>query len=252
MAQFDELQSIGHMSYDAFQGQYQKSAKSLTVNASFTWSKNINVGCADYWEGCNIQDPYHMRSNRGVDGVDVPIVLTASAVYELPFGKGKSFANQGPAAQILGGWKMNGLLGRRSGTPFTAGAVNNSSNAHTDAFRPNVTGSTSGPKTRAQWFNKAAFSQPAQYTFGDAGRNSLRGPAYTNMDYSLFREFAFRERYSIDFRTPGSNGCGQFRQDYGFERSSTPLPVRRNLPLLTNHLTHGAGGIHRRPRVFLG
>jgi hypothetical protein len=201
MAQFDELQSIGHMSYDAFQGQYQKSAKSLTVNASFTWSKNINVGCADYWEGCNIQDPYHMRSNRGVDGVDVPIVLTASAVYELPFGKGKSFANQGPAAQILGGWKMNGLLGRRSGTPFTAGAVNNSSNAHTDAFRPNVTGSTSGPKTRAQWFNKAAFSQPAQYTFGDAGRNSLRGPAYTNMDYSLFREFAFRERYSIDFRT---------------------------------------------------
>ena len=201
MGGFNVIQSIGHMSYDAFQGQYQKSAKALTVNASFTWSKNINVGCADYWEGCNIQDPYNMRTNRGVDNVDVPIVFTASAVYELPFGKGKAFANQGPAAQILGGWKTNGLLAHRSGTPFTAGLVNNATNAHSGAARPNISGSTSGPKTRADWFNKAAFSQPAPYTYGNAGRNTLRGPGYTNMDFSVFREFAFKERYSVDFRT---------------------------------------------------
>ena len=201
MGWFAEIQSIGHMSYNAFQAQYQKSAKALTINSAFTWSKNINLGCADFWEGCNIQDPYHMRSNRAVDSVDLPIVLTASAVYELPFGKGKTLAGSGAAAQILGGWKVNGLFSHRSGTPFTPGVNNDLSNAHTMSIRPNASGSTKGPKTRAEWFNVDAFSQPAQYTYGNAGRNSLRGPGYTNMDFSVFREFRFAERYSVDLRT---------------------------------------------------
>lgn len=201
MGWFAEIQSIGHMSYNAFQAQYQKSAKALTVNAAFTWSKNINLGCADFWEGCNIQDVYHMQTNRGVDDVDVPIVATASAVYELPFGKGKTLANEGAVAHVLGGWKVNGLFSHRAGTPFTPGVNNDLTNAHTISSRPNVSGSTNGPKTRAEWFNINAFSQPVQYTYGNAGRNSLRGPAYTNMDFSVFREFKFADRYSVDFRT---------------------------------------------------
>jgi hypothetical protein len=206
MSQFSEIESIGHASYDAFQGQYQKSSsKGLTVNTAFTWSKNINTGCSDYWEGCNIEDPYDLRSNRGVDSTDATLVLTASAVYELPFGKGKAYVNQGAAAQVLGGWKVNGMFAHRSGQPFTVGVNNDQSHSNGASARPNITGSTSGPKTRAEWFNIDAFSEPAIDTYGNAGRNSLRGPGYTNFDFSLFREFAIRERYKFEFRAESFN-----------------------------------------------
>lgn len=206
MSTFNTIGSVGHTTYNALQAQYQKSnSKGLTINTSFTWSKHLSVGCSGYWESCNIQNPYDLRSNRSVDSIDVPIVLSVAAVYELPFGKGKPYANTGTAAAILGGWKTNLLFAGRTGTPFSPGVQNNNTNAHGGSARPNVSGSTSGPKTRAEWFNTSAFSQPEQYTYGNSGRNSLRGPAYTNYDYSLFREFKLFERYSLEFRAESFN-----------------------------------------------
>jgi hypothetical protein len=224
------------MSYNAFQGQYQKSTKALTMNASFTWSKNINVGCADYWEGCNIQDPYHMSTNRSADDVDVPIVASASAVYELPFGKGKAYASQGGAAYLLGGWKVNGLLATRGGTVFTPSVTDDNSNSNGASLRPNVSGSTKGSKTLSEWFNTGAFSEPANYTYGTAGRNCLRGPAYTNLDMSLFRQFKFTERYVFEFRTEvfdllnhqnfGNPGAQLGQPNFGVITSTSGFPRR--------------------------
>jgi hypothetical protein len=201
MGQFSVIRSIGHMSYNAFQAQYQKSTRNgLSFNSAFTWSKNINTGCSDFWEGCDIQNPYDLRADKGPNDVDVPIVLTASAVYAAPFGKGKTYVNEGPGAAILGGWKVNGMLTSRGGTPFSIGLWDNETHSNGGGGRPNVTGSTKGPKTRTEWFNKAAFSQPAKYTYGTSGRNNVRGPGYVNFDFSLFREFAIHERYKFEFR----------------------------------------------------
>jgi len=203
---FNMIASIGHMNYNAFQAQYTKNySNGVAVNAAFTWSKNINVGCSSYWEGCNIQDPYNMRSNRSVSDVDVPFVFTFSSVYELPFGKGKSFVNTGAKAKLFGGWQINGILATRSGQPFTPHINFDNANANGGSQRPKVIGSTSGPKTLQQWFNTAAYAVPTPYTYGSAGRNSLRGPRYTDVDFSIFRDFKFAERYTAEFRAEAFN-----------------------------------------------
>lgn len=206
MSQFSELQSIGHSSYNAFQAQYSKRyAGGLSLITAFTWSKSINVGCNDFWEGCNIQDPYHMRTNRSVTATDVPFVFTFSSVYELPFGKGKAWANSGPAAAALGGWQINGILSSRSGTAFSPGINFDNANANGGNERPTVTGGTQGPKTLAEWFNTNAYSVPNPYTYGNAGRNSLRGPGYNDVDFSIFRNFTFADRYTVQLRAEAFN-----------------------------------------------
>ena len=68
-----------------------------------------------------------------------------------------------------------------------------------------VTGSTSGPKTIDKWFNTSAFAVADTYNYGNAGRNSLRGPRYTDVDFSLFREFKFLKHYSAEFRSEAFN-----------------------------------------------
>jgi hypothetical protein len=194
------------MSYDALQAQYTKRYESgLSVITAFTWSKNINVGCADYWESCNIQNPYDMRSNRGPDDVDVPVVFTFSGVYELPFGKGKLLATRGVQSKAFGGWQVNGIVSARGGSPFTPTINFDNADANGGSQRPNVTGSTSGPKTVSEYFNTAAYSVPAPYTYGDAGRNSLRGPGYTDVDFSLFRHFSFLESKNLELRAESFN-----------------------------------------------
>lgn len=201
---FSEIQSIGHMSYNAFQAQYDKNfSNGFSSTTAFTWSKNINVGCADYWEGCNIQDPYHMH--KSVDDVDVPLVFTFSSVYQLPFGKNKSFARSGVPSKLFGGWQVNGIISARSGQPFTPRINFDNANANGGAQRPNVHGSTKGPKTLNEYFNTAAYSVPAPYTYGNSGRNSLRGPGYTDVDLSVFRNFLFREHYTVQFRAEAFN-----------------------------------------------
>ncbi len=209
-----DLASIGRSHYNAFEAQYnQHYSQGLTATAAFTYSKNINVGCADFWEGCNIQNPYDMNSNKGSSAIDVPLIFTASAAYELPFGKGKTYATSGASSAVLGGWQINGIVSSRVGTPFTAGLSGNYGDWENatggaccaNSQRPNVSGSKSGPKTLKQYFNTSAFSLPPKYTYGNAGYYSLRGPSFNQFDFSLFRNFAFKDRYNIQFRAEAYN-----------------------------------------------
>ena len=206
--EFDVYSSIGHMNYHALQAQYTKRySSSLSVITAFTWSKDINVGCADFQEGCSIQDPYHMRSNRGVSAVDVPLVFSFSSVYQLPFGKGKTFATEGVNSKVLGGWQVNGIVLARDGTPFTPTINFDNANANGGTQRPNIVAgtTTAGPKTLKEYFNTAAYAVSAPFTYGNAGYNSLRGPGYTDVDFSLFRNFAMFENSNLEFRAEAFN-----------------------------------------------
>jgi hypothetical protein len=75
-------------------------------------------------------------------------------------------------------------------------------------MRPNLVGNPSvAHQTVLQWFNTAAFAQPAQYTFGNVGRDLLRGPDMVNFDFSLFRRFPlkWREGMALEFRAEAYN-----------------------------------------------
>ena len=65
---------------------------------------------------------------------------------------------------------------------------------------PNLTGDPKGAETVAQWFNPAAFTQVPSGTFGNAGRNILRGPGWITFDMSIQRRITFTDRFNSTFR----------------------------------------------------
>jgi hypothetical protein len=99
------------------------------------------------------------------------------------------------------GWKISGIARMWSGQPFDVtlsadvaqiGAVQNQ--------RPDVIANSKGPKTVEQWFNINAFARPKTGTFGNMGRNSLRGPGVNKWDLALFKVFPAGEKKSLEFR----------------------------------------------------
>lgn len=66
--------------------------------------------------------------------------------------------------------------------------------------RPNVIASTRGPRTVEEWFNRDAFARPKSGTFGNMGRNSIRGPGVNKWDLALFKNFQLTERWRMQFR----------------------------------------------------
>ncbi len=200
---FAMIQSIGRANYESLQAKFdQRFSDGVFFITSFTWSKNINIGCADFWEGCSIQNSYDLNAERGPSPVDVPLVFTFSPGYELPFGKGKPHLNSGPAAWVLGNWQLNGIFSAHSGTVYTPNI--NFDNANVGggvSERPNVVQNPVLPNpTINEWFNVNAFALPTPYTYGNAGRDSLRGPGFWNLDFSVFRNFIIVENLRLQLR----------------------------------------------------
>jgi hypothetical protein len=203
MSQFGELSSEAHLSYNSFQSKFEKRYHNgVALKGAFTWSKDIDVGCADFWEACDIQDGHNLRAERANSSLNVPLVVTVSAVYKLPFGKGSQYLNTGVPAALVGGWQANGILSDHSGTPYTPGLTFDNTNSGGGGQRPNEVADPNSGFTRSinEWFNTAAYVHPAAYTYGNVGRNSMRGPAFNNLDASFFRNFTIFRESSFQFR----------------------------------------------------
>src|SRR5262249_16299165 len=135
-------------------------------------------------------------------------ILTYSAIYDLPFGKGKKMANTGIAKALLGGWQLNGLWTWESGIPLNFSASSTSLNAAGNSQRPLVVApveilGNEGPGT--YWFNPSAFANPPAGTIGNVGRNILHGPHLFSINGSVFRRFSFGERLKLEFRAEAYN-----------------------------------------------
>ena len=86
---------------------------------------------------------------------------------------------------------MNGIADLRSGTPVNLTVTGDIANTGNVGYmRPDVMGDwhIDNP-TPAKWFNTAAFKAPAAFTFGNAGRNSVRGPGFASFDLGVSRRF---------------------------------------------------------------
>jgi len=105
----------------------------------------------------------------------------------------------GVGAMILGGWSVSGIYSARSGRAFTVTQGNNNVGADQTGL-PNLTGDPKGAETVAQWFNPAAFTQVPSGTFGNAGRNILRGPGWITFDTSIQRRITFSDRFNSTIR----------------------------------------------------
>ena len=119
------------------------------------------------------QDTNDIEAWEGPSDFDVRHRFVANFVAELPFGPGRAVrAATALAGAMLGGWTVSGIYTARSGRPFTVtqGSLEGAT------WLPNLTGDPQGAETVDQWFNAAAFTRVPAGMFGNAGRNSLRGP----------------------------------------------------------------------------
>ncbi len=167
---------------------------------SYTWSRCMDDG--GYLNSFNNNgttgptNPYNYNSDTGPCSYDINHVLKANAVYVLPF-KGN---------RLVSGWQMSGIFNWSTGLPLnitdgydqaTGGSL------YAIAARPNLnSGFSNNPivGTANEWYNPAAFSIPAPGTFGNLGRNTVRGPHYTDLDFSLTKDTKITERINTQFR----------------------------------------------------
>ena len=207
--------SVGSGNYHGLQASLDKRyTNGFSYGVSYTFSKAIDVGGDGFYgvEGGVPQDAYNpARFDRSVSGLDLTHILSVNTLYEIPVGRGKRFSTgHGVLDYIVGGWQINNLFQAHSGiafTPIIGGDWANTGQAGWTGYEHlNKVGNPGlSHKSAGEWFNTAAFAAPTKGTFGDAGRNSLRGPSYWNLDTSLFRIFPVGERRQFEFRAEAFN-----------------------------------------------
>lgn len=193
--------SRGNSIYHAMQVTMNKRfEKGFTVLANYTWSKMIDDASSD---GGNPANPFDIRNQRGPSDLDRSHRFVSSFVYELPKLTGASTLLR----QVLGGWETNGIVTLVSGNWLTiASGVDNSRSA-VNLDRADLVGDpfldSSRPRGELvqRYFNTSAFTVNAVGTFGNSGRNILRGPGDATVDAGISKNFVIREGMRLQFRS---------------------------------------------------
>jgi hypothetical protein len=176
-------------------------SRNFSALANYTWSHCISDGDASSeMSGVAYQNPNNREADRGNCNVDVRHIFNASIV-----GLSPHFSNVW-SQRLFGGWELSGIMGKRSGFSFSPTSGLDNSLSGVGADRPNVVGSPAlASPSLSAWLNTAAYKANAAGTFGNAGRNSLRGPGAFTFDTALIRDFALTERHHVQFRAEAFN-----------------------------------------------
>ena len=201
--------SQGRANYYALQVTLDKRiSHGVNFLLGYAWAHSIDNVPLEFGggaAGATPQDPRFLSAERSNSIIDQRQRLTLSYLWMLPFGKGREFMNGGgPLDWVLGGWQTNGIFFTQTGLYFSPVLAVSTTNTGTGS-RPNQVGDVRYPKTLTNWFGASAFSTPAQYTYGNAGRNSLVGPGRTNFDMSLLKSFPIHEQMLFQFRFEAFN-----------------------------------------------
>ncbi len=202
-----EISSRFNSSYHGLQSTVtQRLSRGLSFQAAYTWSKAIDDTSLPTGffqipgQQSRPQNSRDLKAERGRSAFDIRHRFVASCVYELPFFNRRT----GLTSQLMGGWKLNGIVQLQSGYPFTIIDTGDPSrdtvadNDRTNVIRdPNF---PSGQRTVESWFDTGAFQRFTPPGFGNAARNIVDADGVINFDMGLGKDFRFSEQRRIEFR----------------------------------------------------
>ncbi len=254
MAEPDNRDSIYHSMQMKVEKRFAAGAQVL---ATYTVSKLIDDTNSEInwleaspvsWNDANV---YNLRSARSLDAFDVSQRLVLASVLDLPFGKGKKFANNlnGVADKLVGGWGIDTIITFQRGFPIIIGgcpgALSNVGIPDSGCARPTRTALshlTSGSLQQrlAHWFDQTVFTNGNDYGFGNDSRTepNIRSDGMKNFDFAFFKNTKFGpdQRLGVQFRgeffngfnhpqfSPPNSGCcggtsfGQVNSQYNLPR----------------------------------
>jgi hypothetical protein len=207
------IDPIFHSTMNMLQiGVHKQYTHGFMINAEYQWTRILGTE--------NIEDPSGSNTNDSFGNIAgiTPQVFIVSYSYALPIGTGQlllgsagNFANK-----IIGGWQLSGITSFQTGQPFSVAYTAPGSPVGLVSGRANVVPGVKfypANKTRAQWFNPAAFTAPPNIvsngvtyaTYGTSGYNMLWGPAWQNWDMSLQKNTIWKERYRLQLRADSFN-----------------------------------------------
>ena len=217
--------------YNALQVSVNKRySNGFTILSSYTWSKTLDYHSRNAFGGQQLNNPFDFFAFRGLADQDRPHRLVNSFVWDIPGAEG------GPAAlrAITSDWRVSSILSFQSGHPFDifsgGDPVARAGRARADVSsggNPVLSAGRSKGQIIDRYFDPSRFANALPGTYGTLGRNTLRGPGYANVDFSLSRT------WPMPF---GEAGRGEFR----FEAFN--LLNRTNLELPNRSITNSNFG----------
>ncbi len=213
-----EEQFEGYSNYNAGTVKLEHRARDLAITTFYTYSNSLDdkssaaaAGAStNGWQGfLNNHDP---AADYGRSDFNVPQRFVLASIYQLPIGRGKHFLGSANKAADLavGGWQVNGIFNWQSGLPFSVTAPDALGVLQTNGA-PNRLNQVGNPypsgfhKSINNWFDTSAFVPAPNYEFGTTGRNIMRAPTWNNLDFSVFKTFAFTERLGFVLRVEAFN-----------------------------------------------
>jgi hypothetical protein len=199
----------GNSIYHGLHAQVERHlTNGIQFAAAYTWSHAIDDTQAgfdsDFRYGGNMVDPFDWQiKERANSNLDVRNRFVFNAIYELPFGRGRTFGHDWNTATdaLLGGWQFSPILTLASGFPFDVTCQY----CYGPSTRPNLVGPLQQINSPRNWFNKSSFVQVATDSSGvpiapgTSPRNPFTGAGTKEMDLNVSKTFAAGERVRIQF-----------------------------------------------------
>jgi hypothetical protein len=191
----------------------KRLSNGIALGANYQYSHSIDdAGSVGGTSTVVAQDWQNLKAEEGNSSFDQRHRVTGTYLYELPFGKDKSWVTSGAGSHILEGFSVSGSFTFATGTPLTPSyqaASADVARGTAGTLRPDrVAGVslTAGAGSLKEWFNINAFSpKPPVSGFGTASRNSIPGPGTIQNNMSLSKTMQLGETRSMEFRATASN-----------------------------------------------
>lgn len=204
----------GNSNYNGFQVDLEHRSGNFYTLADFTWAKCLadtpeNLGGGGTAGQAPFLAGYGPQYSLCVDG-GAARIFHFSGVYNLPFGYGRRFLDKrGVVNALLGGWSANWIFTAQDGEPFNIGCnITTTAGLGCNALLVPGQNPYAGQQLPGRFLNASAFANPpvattiGQSDYAPLGGMGMQvtGPAYRDVDFSLFKNFRTSERTQLQFR----------------------------------------------------